>query len=73
MAYNGSSSASDRLSRVRDMMEKVLAGAQEYYVGSRRTRYPSLRELRDLEIALMDEVGLEADGMLSVGARVPPS
>ena len=75
MAYNGSSSASDRLARVRDMMEKVLGGAQEYYVGSRRTRYPSLSELRDLEESLVDEVAMEANAgfIFDVGARVPPS
>ena len=74
MAYNGSSTAADRLARVRDMIEKVLSGAQEYYVGTRRTRYPSLQELQALEESLMDQVTAESQGNpLTVGVRVPPS
>ena len=74
MAYNGASTASDRLSRIRDTIEKVLNGAQEYYVGSRRTRYPSLQELYDMEQGLIEQVNAESVGNpLTVGSRVPAS
>lgn len=74
MAYT-SSSASDRLDWVRQAIDKVLSGCQEYYVGSRRVRYPSLGELQKLEESLMQQVAAEASGGMSiqVGVRVPAS
>ena len=74
MAYNGNSTPEDRLARVRDMIEKVLSGAQEYAVASSRARYPSLAELMRLEEWLVGLVNAESQGNpLTVGARVPPT
>ncbi len=74
MAYT-STSASDRLAWVRQAIDKVLSGCQEYYVGSRRVRYPSLAELMKLEQSLMQqEAAASAGGMaIQVGVKVPAS
>jgi hypothetical protein len=62
------------LADVEAMIVKVVAGAQEYYVGSRRVRYPSLKELQDLRESLLEEITMaSAGGMMSIGVRVPPS
>ena len=67
MAYSGS--ATERLEAVREMINKVIGGCQEYYVGSRRVRYPSLSELRKLEKELQQEADSVAggDSMTSLG------
>lgn len=54
MGYN-SSSASDRLSAVRDAIAKCLE-SQEYSLSDRRQRRAELKELRAMERELMAEV-----------------
>jgi hypothetical protein len=62
------------LANVEEMIAKVTGGAQEYYVGSRRVRYPSLKELQDLRASLLEEITMaDSGGMLTVGVRRPPS
>jgi hypothetical protein len=64
------------LASVEGMILKVTGGAQEYYVGTRRVRYPSLSELLDMRSQLLDELNIADQGggtVLTVGMRVPPS
>lgn len=70
MAY--SSATSDRLTAVRNAINAILNGAQEYYVGTRRVRRADLKYLREMEKELQDEVTAESDGpsMSSLGVQV---
>lgn len=57
------------------MQAKVLGGATEYSVGSRRVRYPSLAELQNsLEAlhTLQGNLSSNSGRMSSVGRMVPP-
>lgn len=60
MAYT-SESAVDRLAAVRAAIARCLE-SQEYYVGPRRQRMAELRDLRQLERELQNEVNSTAAG-----------
>ncbi len=72
MAY--SDSAADRLTAVREAIGRALE-AQSYTVRGRGKVTASLKDLRELEKQLMQEVKDAAGGggMCSVGQLVPPS
>jgi hypothetical protein len=61
MPYSATDAAT-RLAEVRDAIQKVLSGCQEYYVGTRRVRYASLGDLRKMEVELQNEAQNEASG-----------
>jgi hypothetical protein len=71
MAYSGS--ASDRLNAVRQAIDACLS-SQQYTVRGRSQQMAQLRDLRQLEKDLMEEVNQEAGGssMASLGIQVRP-
>ncbi len=73
MAYN-SDSAADRLSAVRDAIARCLT-SQAYTIRGRSQQTAQLRDLRAMELELMQEVQEQSAGgvMASLGRMVPPS
>lgn len=72
MAYD--TSPENRLAAVRAAIGTCLT-AQQYSIAGRSAQRAELRQLRELERELMDEVAASADGgsMCSLGIQVPPS
>ena len=73
MAYN-SDSASDRLSAVRDAIQRCLA-SQSYTVRGRQQSMAQLRDLRAMEKELQEEVNAENNGgsMASLAIQTRPT
>lgn len=73
MAYS-SSSASDRLTAVREAIDRCLT-SQAYTVRGRSQQVAQLRDLRALEKELMEEANQESQGgcMASLGQSMRPS
>lgn len=73
MAYT-SASAADRLARVREAIDEVLT-AQSYTVRGRIFQGARLKELREMEKELIQEVDAanNAGSMTSLGVMVPPT
>lgn len=71
MGYN-SDSASDRLSAVRDAIARCLT-SQDYTIAGRRQVMAQLRDLRQMEKELQQEVSQSLDGesMASVAQIFP--
>jgi len=61
----------NRLASVREAINRVL-NAQEYSVGSRRTKYAELAQLRELEAAILAEIN-QTPTMVRVGVRTNPA
>lgn len=72
MAYDAS--PENRLAAVRSAINDCLT-AQQYSIAGRSKQLAELRQLRELERDLVDEVQASADGgsMASLGIQVPPS
>lgn len=70
MAYSGS--ASDRLTAVRAAIDKCLS-SQMYSVRGRQQQMAQLRDLRQIEKELQEEVNQESGGFVSLGQIVPPA
>lgn len=72
MAY--SSSASDRLATVRSAIDRCLT-SQSYTARGRSQQMANLRELREMEKELIEEVNQESQSgaMASLGLQVRPS
>ena len=68
-------SASDLLDYVNDAIIKVTSGCEEYYVGSRRVRYPPLTTLQAMRNDLIKQINAESAGgmTLQIGVRIPAS
>jgi len=71
MATTYGSSASDRLTAVREAITVTLS-AQSYSIAGRSKSMASLGELRKLEKELMEEV-LNSGSMCSLGIQMRPS
>lgn len=70
MAYD--TSAANRLIEVRASIAKALRGESYSVIGVSR-RLPSLKDLRELEKELMDEVDRESNGIFSVAEVATPT